>query len=53
VFAHVLGIRPWEWALMSLAEVMDCVDWVDAFNNARRSPAAGSKPGEIREEFSI
>lgn len=31
-FAHYLGIRPWEWDLLSYTEASDLMRFVDALN---------------------
>ncbi|GAA2351786.1 hypothetical protein [Streptomyces carpaticus] len=29
--AHLLGVRPWEWSLLTVEEADHLLDWLDAY----------------------
>ncbi|MGW0537806.1 DUF2949 domain-containing protein [Streptomyces sp. NPDC003032] len=33
--AHLLGIRPWQWGLMTVEQCDHILDWLDAYEKAQ------------------
>lgn len=41
--AHLLGIRPWEWDLMTVEHADHVLAWLDAYEKAQDEAAAKLK----------